>query len=226
MITPGVMEMLAAALDEHGLILRGGFVFGADEIAPAGPLGRPARSLILVGQSGAAWPGFVRWRETQPASLSDPLDTWSRLVIGEVARNAGARAVSPSDRPYLPFQQWAMRAEGLKPSPLGILMHPEFGLWHAYRGALLFDDELPIRPFEKTIHLCDICDGKPCLNACPVGAFTDAGFAHADCLAHVRGPDGARCGTSGCIARNACPFGTAYRYPPDAQAFHMASFAA
>src|SRR4029077_1421400 len=100
-----------------------------------------------------------------------------------------------------------MRADGLKASPLALLMHPEFGLWHAYRGALLFDEELPIQPPEKTIHLCDLCDGKPCLNACPAEAFSNAGFAYAGCLAHVRGPDGARCRTAGCIARNACPYG-------------------
>src|SRR5262245_20527333 len=194
MTAPGVIERLAAALDEDGLILRGGFVFGAHEWAPAGLSGRPARSIILVGQAGAApWPFFLRWLERQESRcLSDPLDTWSGEVIGNAARQVSARAVSPSDKPYLPFQQWAMRAEGLKPSPLGILMHPEFGLWHAYRGALLFDRELPIRPAEKTIHLCERCNGKPCLNACPVGAFSNAGYAHADCLAHVRGADGVR----------------------------------
>jgi hypothetical protein len=226
MTTPDVIDLAAAALDEKGLILRGGFVFGADEPAPSGPSGHPARSVMLVGQGGGTlWPAFLRWQKTQPPDLSNPLDTWSRLVIGEVARKVGARAVSPSDRPFLPFQQWAMRAEALKASPLGILMHPKFGLWHAYRGALLFDVEFSIQEAEKSIHLCDLCDGKPCLNACPAGAFSDAGFAHADCLAHVRGPDGARCRATGCIARNACPYGTAYRYPPEAQAFHMASFA-
>ena len=91
----------------------------------------------------AAFPALAAERSRQ--ELANPLDTWSREVIGEVAEEFGARAVSPSDRPYLPFQQWAMRAEGLRPSPLGILMHPEYGLWHAYRGALLFDVEIPIQ---------------------------------------------------------------------------------
>ena len=163
MTAPGLIDEIAAALGENGLILRGGIIFD-DDSAPAGPSGLPARSMLLVGHAGAApWPHFLRWRETQPAGLSDPLDTWSRLVIGAVAVKAAARAVSPSDRPYLPFQQWAMRAEGLKVSPLGILMHPEFGLWHAYRGALLFDDEVPISQSEKPIHLCDLCDRKTLL---------------------------------------------------------------
>ena len=100
----------------------------------------------------------------------------------------GARAVSPSDRPYLPFQQWAMRAEGLRPSPLGILMHPQYGLWHAYRGALLFDVEISIEAPRAVIHLCDLCDGKPCLKACPVDAYSPDRVRTMDCLGHVRGP--------------------------------------
>lgn len=148
---------------------------------------------------------------------------WSREIIGAAATRFKARAVSPSDRPYLPFQQWAMRAEGLVPSPLGILMHPEYGLWHAYRGALLFDAEIMNQDAEKPIHLCDLCVGKPCLKSCPVGAYSEAGFAHEDCLSHVRGA-GKACREAGCLDRNACPHGTAYRYGQDAQAFHMAAF--
>ena len=216
---------IAGKLGGHGLIPRGGFNFAPDESTPPGPSGSPAKSILLVGQAGdAPWPHFLRWRQAQPAGLGNPLDTWSREVIGGVAEEFGARAVSPSDRPWLPFQQWAIRAEGLKPSPLGILMHPEYGLWHAYRGALLFDVEIAIQAPEAVIHLCDLCDGKPCLKSCPVGAYSQRGFAYQDCLDHVRGPSGAPCRTGGCLDRNACPYGTAYRYPADVQAFHMAAF--
>jgi len=221
-----MIKKMAIALSTHGLILRGGFNFDADESAPSGPSGAPARSVLLIGQAGSAsWPHFLRWRETQPGELKNPLDIWSRQIIGDVAQEFGARAVSPSDKPYLPFQQWAMRAEGLKPSPLGILMHPEYGLWHAYRGALLFEADLAIPPPEKPIHLCDLCVGKPCLKACPVCAYSGSGFAHEPCLSYVRGPDGAPCRDGGCLDRNACPHGTEYRYPIDEQAFHMAAFA-
>lgn len=215
---------IADALGAHGLVLRGGFGFNAED-APAGPSGRPARSVLLVGNAGAAyWPHFQRWRHRQPAELADPLDTWCREIIGDVAAEFGARAVSPSDKPYLPFQQWAKRAEGLKPSPLGILMHPEYGLWHAYRGALLFDAEILVQAPAKKIHLCDLCAGKPCLKACPVDAYSGAAFDYAGCLAHVRGPAGGICRSAGCLDRGACPYGGAYRYPADIQAFHMAAF--
>ncbi|TIL43539.1 hypothetical protein [Mesorhizobium sp.] len=221
-----IVEDIAAALSAHGLILRGGFNFAAGEETPSGLSGAAARSVLLVGQAGAApWPHFLRWREGQSQTLADPLDAWSREVIGTVAKKFGARAVSPSDKPYLPFQQWAMQAEGLKPSPLGILMHPQYGLWHAYRGALLFEHEIAFGETREVVHLCDACVDKPCLKSCPVDAYSADGFAHKTCLAHVCGHNGAPCRTGGCLDRNACPYGAAYRYPPQVQAFHMAAFA-
>lgn len=217
---------LAARLSAHGLILRGHFNFDPGEAAPAGPCGAAARAVALVGHAGPSiWPHFKSWRERRQASLKDPLDSWSREVIGAVAQQVGARSVSPSDRPFLPFQQWAMRAEGLRPSPLGILMHPEYGLWHAYRGALLFDDEFAVPATELGIHLCALCADKPCLTACPVEAYSPSGFMHQTCVSHVRSANGQACRQTGCLARNACPHGAAYRYPAEAQAFHMESFA-
>lgn len=225
-MSPLILDDIAAALAGYGLIQRGGFVFAEGEDAPPGPSGAASRSVLLVGQAGAApWLRFQRWREDQPADLQNPLDTWSRKVIGEVAEKFVARAVSPSDKPYLPFQQWAMRAEGLKPSPIGILMHPEYGLWHAYRGALLFDVDISFSAPRALSHLCDACVGKPCMKSCPVDAYAPAGFTCEACLAHVRGADGEACRTGGCRDRNACPYGIAYRYPAEVQAFHMASFA-
>ncbi len=221
----GGYDHVIEALARYGLILRGGFNFADGEDAAVGPSAASAKSVLLVGQAGAApWPHFQRWLGNQPAGIVNPLDTWSREVIGAVANEFGARAVSPSDRPYLPFQQWAMRAEGLKPSPLGILMHPLYGLWHAYRGVLLFDRALSFPRPPEVVHLCDSCVEKPCLKSCPVDAYHGDGFAYQACLSHVRGPDGGACRTTGCLDRNACPHGAAYRYPADMQAFHMAAF--
>ncbi|TIM61032.1 MAG: hypothetical protein E5Y60_29890, partial [Mesorhizobium sp.] len=89
-----MIEDLAAALSACGLILRGGFNFAAGEETPSGLSGAAARSVLLVGQAGAApWPHFLRWREGQSQTLADPLDAWSREVIGTVAKTFGARAV-------------------------------------------------------------------------------------------------------------------------------------
>lgn len=222
---PALIEKLAIALAAHGLRPRGGFVFGADEAAPDGPSGRLARSVVLVGHAGGEmWPHFSRWREAQAEDRRDPLDTWSKQAIWAVAERFSARAVFPSDRPYLPFQQWAIRAEGLKPSPLGILIHPRYGLWHAFRGALLIPEIVPLPPVEETIHPCAACSSKPCLNACPVDAFSDGAFAVERCCTHLQSEAGSRCMTEGCLARNACPVGAQWRYTAEQQAFHQKAF--
>ena len=216
---PPAEAEIAAALAVHGLAPRGGIVFGDDEDAPA-------KTVLLVGNAGAEyWRHFSRWRERQPPALENPLDTWSRTVIGDVAKRFGARVLMPNDRPFAPFQQWAMRAERLKPSPLGILVHPEYGLWHAFRGALLFDVEIAVARPGASVHPCDLCAAKPCLSACPVSAFSAEGFAYERCVAHVRGPQGAACRERGCLARNACPVGESWRYPAEVQAFHQKAFA-
>jgi hypothetical protein len=222
---------LTKALARHGLIPRGGFAFGPDDDVPDGPSGAPAAGVVLIGHAGSSiWPHFTRWREAQAPGLANPLDAWSRSVIDGVAGEFGARAVYPFARPYLPFQQWAMRAEGLKPSPLGILMHPEYGLWHAWRGALLFDEAgmagaLTAERREQSYHPCDACAEKPCQKACPVGAHAADPFDHAACLAHVRAPIGRGCLEGGCLDRDACPVGRDHRYGRAHRAFHMRAYA-
>lgn len=208
-----------------GLALRGGFVFADGEEAPAGPSGAPAKSLLLVGNIGPAmWPEFAAWLDRQPDVMAAPLDTWTVEMVGGLAETFGARAVYPSDKPWHPFQRWAMRAEGLKPSPMGILMHPEYGLWHAYRAALLFDVEVESKAPQAMIHPCDQCVDQPCLTTCPVGTYSFSGFDAAACAAHLRSPDLEVRTDGGCSARNACPVGPAHRYAPEQQAFHQRAF--
>ena len=215
---------LAAELARHGLILRGGFAFGVGEPAPLAADGRAARAVALVGHGGGSiWPHFSQWLAGCKQVPTDPLDRWSKEVLEAVASRFAARAVFPSDKPYMPFQSWAMRAEGLKSSPLGILMHPQFGLWHAYRGALLFDREIALEAPEASPHLCDLCDGKDCMKACPADAVSKAGLDIGRCRVHLASPAGAGCVNGGCAARAACPH-DGYRYGAVQLAFHMAAY--
>lgn len=221
------LATVTEALAVHGMMPRGGFIFEVNSNPPPARSGNPARSIVLVGQAGAGpWPHFKAWLASQAKTPQNPLDTWSREVICAAAEEVLARAVFPSDKPYLPFQQWAARAEGLKPSPLGILIHPEYGLWHASRGALLFDEIIDASPAHSATHPCKSCVEKPCLSTCPVSAFSLSGYDVPVCVDHVAGDKGNVCRQQGCMARNACPVGVAYRYPPDVQAFHMTAFLA
>lgn len=160
-------------------------------------------------------------------SLAHPLDSWVRGLIEDAASRLGAEAVFPLDGPpFPPFQRWAMRADTVYPSPLGILIHPEYGLWHAYRGALAFREVLPLPRRENASHPCKRCRDKPCLAGCPVGAFGSDGYDVPECVTHLRSPAGGACLARGCKARRACPVGRAWRYQPAQAEFHMHGFLA
>jgi hypothetical protein len=214
---------IAGALAGSGLLVRGGFAADTGERLPPGPSGAPARALVLVGNAGRElWPAFERGRLRK----AHPLDAWTRRIVEPVAARAPATAVYPNDRPWPPFQQWAMRAEPVAPSPIGLLVHPTYGLWHAYRAALLLDDvpdDLP--PRESLPSPCDGCAGRPCLSACPVGAHSPSGFDLDACAGHLRRSSAPRCVELGCRSRDACPVGGAYRFPDEQVAFHMRAFA-
>jgi hypothetical protein len=220
------LDIIRAALEPHGLFLRGAVNFSDREAVPALSDGRPATSVVLIGNIGSSlWPAFSRWREERPdRGGSDPLDTWSKEVIQAIAATAGATVWFPSDPPWQPFQQWAMRAEGLKASPLGILIHPVYGLWHGYRGALGFAERVEDSPAAMAPHPCDHCPDKPCLTTCPADAVCLAGFDVSGCRGHLRSPEGqGGCMRAGCLARAACPVGAVYRYNDSQLRFHMAA---
>jgi hypothetical protein len=156
---------------------------------------------------------------------SNPLDSWTARVLGQVAADQGGEALFPfGGPPYLPFVAWAKRAEPVAESPLGILIHPSFGLWHAYRGALAFAEALDVPERETVARPCDTCADKPCLSACPVSAFKNPGYDVPACTGHVAAPQGADCLGQGCRARRACPVGRGFVSPPAQAEFHMHAF--
>jgi len=141
-----------------------------------------------------------------------------------VARSLGADILFPFDGPpYHPIISWAQRAEGLSLSPIGLLIHPCFGLWHAYRCALLFSHVLDL-PLPLSTNPCKSCLDKPCLATCPVGAFGADGYDVLACVCHIKSSIGDDCLGQGCRARRACPIGPHYLYEPEQAAFHMAAF--
>ena len=221
----GAMSMrlaeIAQALAEIGLRPRG--ALPADDSTPPVGEGIPTRWVVLAGNAGPAmWDRFAAERPDGP----HPLDAWSEAVLAPLAARLGARAVFPSRRPYLPFQRWAMAAEPCHASPLGILIHAEYGLWHGYRGALLFGIDLEGGATQPAPSPCDGCADRPCLSTCPVAAFTGRGYDVPACAGHLRDPAGEDCMDQGCRARRACPVGREYHYTPAQARFHMTAFRA
>ena len=157
----------------------------------------------------------------------NPLDRWSRRIIGGLALELGAVALYPFEGPpWLPFQRWAARAEPVHRSALGMLIHPDWGLWHSYRGALAFAERLALPQRVDRPDPCDACAAKPCLSACPVGAFSLERYDVAACADHLRSTAGRDCMELGCRARDACPVGAYHRLKQDQAGFHMRAFLA
>ncbi len=219
-------EQIDHALRRHGLMARGGIHLDAGQTQDNGlPDGCTFRTVVLAGHAGSSfWPQFRQFRINHTGD--DPLDAWSRSIAAPIAREFACTAIYPFKKPWWPFQRWIMASEGLKASPLGILIHPEFGLWHGYRAAFGFDHHVDIPAGRPTDHACDACVVKPCLQACPVNALKNENFDLTTCRTYLSAPaHDANCMRTGCIARNACPVGRAYQYDVEHLQFHMDALA-
>lgn len=162
-----------------GLALRGGFHPLAADGVPDLADGRPASTLLMLGWTGGRqWPVFAASPEYGDGR-PHPLDRWSRRMIDAQALRIGGTALYPfGGPPHLPFLRWATRAEPVAPSPLGLLIHPDWGLWHAWRGAIALPGRLDLPPSTDRPSPCARCLARPCLThvafddarmACPVG---------------------------------------------------------
>ena len=213
---------IVAAVAATDMVVRGGFVVPPDERLVDPHTGHPVGSVVMIGNiGGAMWP---RFRAEQPAH-PEPLDAWTRIRLAPIAARYGATYVHPSDEPFQPFPRWAQRAEPVWQSPIGLLIHPTYGLWHAYRGAFLFAGNvagLPSPPDGTSP--CVTCGDQPCLSTCPVDAFDRDGYAADRCRDHVASAVAPDCLHDGCAARRACPVGTRFVYGADQMLLHMRAF--
>ncbi|MDZ4095122.1 MAG: ferredoxin [Paracoccaceae bacterium] len=214
------IKTLAAS---HGLAVFGGFQVTQSDGLPKG-----ARTLLLLGpKEPGFWPhltGQPEWLDGAP----DPVDRWSRRVIGRMACDLGrpgatVKALFPfGGPPHHPFYQWALRSGHAWDSPVRLLVHHKAGLFVSYRGALALPEAIPLpAPPPKP---CNSCLEKPCLGACPASALTDAGYDLAACHTWLDDPAGQGCMKMGCAVRRACPVSVAYARMPDQSAYHMRQF--
>lgn len=206
----------ADALQVMGLV-------SSDEADAAGaPLPCGIASLVLIGPQGPDfWPHVTaapEWGDGRP----DPLDRWSRRVIGRLACDLGAKALFPfGGPPYHPFIAWAKASGRAFTSPVELLVHDQAGLMLSYRGALALRQGLQDEG-AKSPAPCLQCLDKPCLSACPIGALGADGYDVPACRAHV--VQGGACALGGCLVRRACPASKGYGRLEVQSAYHMRQF--
>ena len=166
------LSSVLPAIERAGLVPRGAFLLSDDE--RQGALA-DARTIVLVGMAGrSGWDVFSASPEARDGA-DHALDRFSRRVIGALAEGLGAAALYPfGDPPHFPFQRWARRCEPVHPSPLGLLIHPVYGLWHSYRGALGFPEALDSRHGRRRRALATPVAGGPALALARSARFSSA----------------------------------------------------
>ncbi len=221
----GLQPNLAQALEPFGFALRGGFKPLPTEAIPPLPDGTEAVTVLMVGNSGPAmWQAFSESQEATDGQ-PHPLNRWTRRTVDAIATSVGALALYPFDaQPAWPFQRWAARCEPVHASPLGLLIHPQYGLWHAYRAAIVLGADLALPPVPTGASPCQSCFDQPCLRTCPVTAFSASGYQVETCASFLEKPEGADCLQRGCLARRACPVGVNFQPSPAQNGFHMQAF--
>ena len=167
--------------------------------------------LVLLGHGGRRlWAALQEWG----GQTADPVDDYStqitRQFIHHYLNDPPIYWLYP-DTPYLvPLQQLGTWAGWSYPSPLGQGIHPEFGVWFAYRAAFLTTAVLPLRVTPKRPSPCASCTEKPCITTCPVGAVQPDRF-DVDGCARYRLRTHSPCADR-CLARLACPFFPEHHY--------------
>lgn len=220
-----LFDNIADCASQYGLAVRGGFAVADEDNVP--DIGADAaRSLVLFGNVGSSlWACFSDSEEYLDGN-PDPLNRWSERVGNTLADLFSGLALFPfGEPPYQPFLQWAKKSESLRSSRLGMLIHSEYGLWHAYRFAIAFPTMIEgMVKIAVDEDICAKCPDQPCLSTCPVDAFTGEQYDVGRCYDYLKGHSQNSCLEQGCAARLACPEGLRFRYRPDHARFHMEAF--
>jgi epoxyqueuosine reductase QueG len=230
------LESIRAAVASHGLNLVAAIPierYDAVASAPmrAAPMAPFARSIIVIANGGGAfWNALKRHAEQHRGwwNREHPLDDFTRAVI---ERDAVPAAVAAGARceviyPFAPvgstlnFVELGKAAGLAGPSILGVVVHPVYGPWIAFRAALLLDELIDAPGVGLGFDPCPSCTLRSCMPACPVGAVSfPSGWDIPKCLQHrvEVEPDCA----PRCHARAGCVLGPEHRYPDDELAYHQ-----
>lgn len=167
--------------------------------------------LLLTGHGGRLF-----WEKLQEAGMetADPVDTFSTQLtqqfISDYLGNPPHLLLYPSGDYLVPLTQLGEWAGWSHPSPIGQGISAEFGVWFAYRTAVLVNGNFPTTPRLQTNSPCQSCADKPCVTACPAGAVQADGFQMSPCI-NFRLRTHSPCADR-CLARMACPVAPEHRY--------------
>jgi len=177
------------------------------------------RQLMLIGHGGRAL-----WESVKKSggAGADPIDDFTVRTIRQwmsesLPDNRYAILYPGSDN--IDLQRLGALAGWHHASPFMVGIDAEWGTWYAYRAVVLADTHFApsqaVAPgasscFHGRINPCAACQTRPCIAACPASAMADGTFSLQKCVVWRKQADSPCAFT--CLARVACPVGSAHRY--------------
>lgn len=211
-------DRLQEGAEARQLTILGGFHPGPEDQLPDN-----CQTLLLLGPDEPHfWPAFTQspeWMDRHP----DPVDRWSRRVIGTWADELDATPLYPfGGPPYQPFYSWALRTGRIHVSPVQFLVHDQAGLFVSFRGALALPQRVDLPATGQSP--CARCETQPCRTACLSGALSSEGYDVPACQAFLKTDAGAQNMARGCAVRRSCPVSQKFGRLEVQSAYHMDQF--
>jgi epoxyqueuosine reductase QueG len=186
-------------------------------------------SILVVGSGGRElWQAMLADLRDHPDRLANEAHPLDAFVERQVRK---ADAALPGGVPrrwffaaataevHLDFRALAHLAGLGRRSRLGLLLHPEYGVWLGLRAACFLASPQAAGAAATGPVAGDPCAGcaAPCIPACPGEAFVEGHWNVDRCSAfHAAAPT---CSAS-CAARSACIVAPEHRYDADAYRYH------
>jgi ferredoxin len=175
------------------------------------------RSAVVFANGGTdLWDSFIEDLKRRPEHLSrhqHPFDDFVHRAIhkADPEPTPTRRWIRCAAEPevFLDFRPLAHEAGIGFQSKMGLIIHPEYGLWVGLRAVLLTTEDLLPKPTSMKDSPCASCEFKPCISACPAGAVGPSGWSVKICAQHHQ--ESTDC-HGRCHSRNACPVGVEHRH--------------
>lgn len=199
-----------------------------DAIFNSYPEAKHYRQLLLFANGGPQfWHAFSAYRiqfADSVDNVDDPMDQYARAIVAafleENKLNHQFQFVYPGSY-VLNLQSLGRLLGWHQDTPLKIGLHPLYGVWFAYRAAVLVNSDFPSTAWidsSTTVSPCQTCASKACVVSCPAGAVTAAQYYLDQCLDY-RTQENSPCAQR-CISREACPVAPEYRYSDEQIRYH------
>ncbi|MER3445696.1 MAG: hypothetical protein C4291_02160 [Candidatus Dadabacteria bacterium] len=186
-----------------------------------------AKSVILVGFAGRGFweilQGFLKENPQFRETREDWIDEYTVLRFMSASRILDDAGVDYAIA--FPFVSAGLALDFSKlgelggvgaRSLMGILIHPEYGLWISLRGAIITDLEFSQYNEPLSFDPCPHCS-KPCISACPANTVSEDGWDYNACMKFRLSDDTCR---DNCASRRACPYGKEHQYSEEQLAHH------